>query len=51
MTAEELKARKAELQRKRQALVDAGKSPKLLDRMISGVDRAKNAAQKAEKAA
>ena len=43
MTTDELKAKKAELQRKRQALADAGKATKLLDRMISGIDRAKNA--------
>lgn len=49
MTTDELKTKKAELQRRRQALIDAGKSPKLLDRMISGVDRAKNSLK--EKAA
>lgn len=44
MTYDELDARKRELQRKRQALVDAGKSTALLDKLISRTQRAMNIA-------
>lgn len=47
MTPEELKAKKAELQRKRQRLADEGKTAKLFDRMISAVDRKMNELRKA----
>lgn len=37
-----LKRKKAELQRKRQRLVDDGRKANLLDKMISSVDRERN---------
>jgi hypothetical protein len=46
VTHDELDARKRELQRKRQKLVDAGKSTVLLDRLISKTQRAMNALAK-----
>jgi len=38
----ELKAKKADLQRTREKVLKMGRSPRLFDRMISGVDRALN---------
>lgn len=51
MTYEELDARKRELQRKRQRLVDSGKSPALLDKLISKAQRAMNEVKTQEKSA